>query len=263
MKHCCATAAWPTSHQYSDAMKLSFLFPTNRRGHPHCASKLKAVRTALLGVAAALPLSGVFSPVAAQDIDPSTLPGRGGDAAVSSGHAEGADSTIHPIRGFLPDLDFELVAAGGKTVTEDDFDGKVVMMFFGYASCPDICPTTMAQLSQVMVNLGPKAEQVRILFISVDPHRDTPEILQAYVNAFDTHAIGLTGSEKQISRLARRYRVAYQIEKPRSDDPNDYEVAHSRGIYIFDARGKARMLASDGESVEKLTAAVRELLPEG
>src|SRR5690606_40688755 len=103
----------------------------------------------------------------------------------SSGHSAGADSTVHPIRGFLPDLDFELVAAGDKTVTEEDFEGKVVLMFFGYASCPDICPTTMAQLSQVMEALGPQADQVRILFISVDPHRDTPEILQAYVNAFD------------------------------------------------------------------------------
>jgi len=164
------------------------------------------------------------------------------------------------VRGFLPDLDFELLAAGGKTMTEKDFSGKIVLMFFGYASCPDICPTTMAQLSQVVQNLGPDADKVRIIFVSVDPHRDTPEILQAYVDAFDSHAIGLTGSESQISRLARRYRVAYQIEKPRGDDTQVYEVAHSRGIYIFDERGKARMLASDGESVEKLTAAVREIM---
>lgn len=182
-------------------------------------------------------------------------------SAPSSGHPESADSTIHPVRGFLPDLRFELTAAGQKTVTEKDFAGKIVMMFFGYASCPDICPTTMAQLSQVMDALGPQADHVRILFVSVDPHRDTPEILEAYVNAFDSHAIGLTGSEKQISQLARRYRVAYQIEKPRGDDPEVYEVAHSRGIYIFDGEGKARLLASDGEAVEKLVSAVRGLLP--
>ena len=225
--------------------------------------KILPRRLAALALATALPLSGgLVSIAAAQAIDPETLPGRATGAAPSSGHAAGADSTIHPIRGFLPDLKFELVAAGGKTITEEDFDGKVVMMFFGYASCPDICPTTMAQLSQVMEALGSQAEQVRILFISVDPHRDTPEILQAYVNAFDQNAIGLTGSERQISRLARRYRVAYQIEKPRGDDPDSYEVAHSRGIYIFDAQGKARMLASDSESVEKLTATVRDLLPE-
>ena len=131
------------------------------------------------------------------------------------------------------------------------------MMFFGYSSCPDICPTTMAQLSQVMHMLGDDAEKVRILFVSVDPHRDTSEKLQSYVKAFDTHAIGLTGTEKQVADVARRYRVAYEIEKPRSNDPNNYEVAHSRGVYIFDAKGKAVILASDSESVEALTAAVR------
>lgn len=221
-----------------------------RHARPGLLKLSASLSIAMLGLAAALPLAG--SEARAQSI---AAPGEGG-------HAAGADSTIHPIRGFLPDLKFELLASGGKTVTEEDFVGKVVMMFFGYASCPDICPTTMAQLSQVLAELGPQADQVRILFISVDPHRDTPEILQAYVNAFDQHAIGLTGSERQISRLARRYRVAYQINKPKGEDADDYEVAHSRGIYIFDATGKARMLASDGESVEKLTAAVLELLPE-
>lgn len=221
-------------------------------------------RCVALPPAVALLAALVTTPLQAQAVDPGTLPGGTTDtAAQDSRHAQGADSTIHPIRGFLPDLDFELIAAGDKTMTEAHFRDKVVMMFFGYASCPDICPTTMAALAAVMENLGKEAEHVRVVFVSVDPHRDTPEILQAYVNAFDSrYAIGLTGSPKQIERLARRYRVAYQIEKPRSDDPNDYEVAHSRGIYIFDGRGKARMLASDGESVEKLTAAVRELLPQ-
>lgn len=216
-----------------------------------------------LAVAALTAAATLASVAMAQAIDPKTLPGWNESTTASGAHAEPADSTIHPIRGFLPDLDFELVAAGGETVTEAHFEGRVVMMFFGYASCPDVCPTTMAQLSQVMAELGPQADQVRILFVSVDPHRDTPEILQAYVNAFDQNAIGLTGNERQISRLARRYRVAYQIEKPRGEDPGSYEVAHSRGIYIFDSQGKARLLASDGESVEKLTAAVRGLLPEG
>ena len=134
------------------------------------------------------------------------------------------------------------------------------MMFFGYSSCPDICPTTMAQLSQVMHLLGDDADKVRILFVSVDPHRDTPDKLQAYVEAFDNHAIGLTGSEKQVAELARRYRVAYQIEKPRNNDPDNYEVAHSRGVYIFDGKGKAALLASDSETVEALANGVRPLL---
>ncbi|NYT57664.1 SCO family protein [Alcaligenaceae bacterium] len=171
-----------------------------------------------------------------------------------------AETALHNVRGFLPDLEFTLQAAGDKKITEDDFKGSTVMLFFGYASCPDVCPTTMAQLSQVMNELGAEADKVRIVFISVDPHRDTPDILQAYVNAFDSGAIGLTGTEKQVADVARRYRVAFQIEKPTDSNPDNYEVAHSRGVYIFDGNGKARYLAADTESVEVLTAGVRTLL---
>lgn len=171
-----------------------------------------------------------------------------------------AESTLHPVRGFLPDLRFELTTSENKQVTQDDFKGKVVLMFFGYASCPDICPTTMAQLSEVVHRLGDEGEQVSVLFVSVDPHRDTPEVLDAYVKAFDTNAIGLTGSERTIANVARRYRVAYQITKPENPDEKHYDVAHSRGIYIFDAEGKARILASDSESVDRLTDAVRKIL---
>lgn len=169
-------------------------------------------------------------------------------------------TAVHNVRGFLPDLRFTLDGAEGKTYSAEDFKGKTVMLFFGYASCPDICPTTMAQLSQVMDRLGSDAEDVRIIFISVDPHRDTADILQAYVDIFDEHAIGLTGSEKQIADVARRYRVSYQIEKPQDDNPDSYEVAHSRGVYIFDQNGRARILASDGESVDALTEAVKKVM---
>ncbi|MHC3914925.1 SCO family protein [Alcaligenes nematophilus] len=172
-----------------------------------------------------------------------------------------AAANLHPVRGFLPDLRFSLQAAGPKTVTQDDFKDKVVMMFFGYASCPDICPTTLAQLGLVMEELGNDAEQVRILFVSVDPHRDTPDSLARYVAAFDgKHTTGLTGSEKQIADLARRYRVAFQIEKPNPKAPENYEVSHSRGVYIFDQQGRARYLAPDTESVQVLADGVRSLL---
>lgn len=191
------------------------------------------------------------SPVAAS---PDTSTAVTADTAANEDAARA--TAVHPVRGFLPDLRFKLDGANGKTYTEKDFRGKTVMLFFGYASCPDICPTTMAQLSQVMEKLGPKADKARIVFISVDPHRDTADVLQAYVNIFDSNAIGLTGSEKQIADVARRYRVSYQIEKPDSDNPDSYEVAHSRGIYIFDEKGRARILASDGESVDALYDAV-------
>lgn len=178
----------------------------------------------------------------------------------SQAEASGASTFIRGIRGFLPDLRFSLQGPNGKTYTEKALKGKVILLFFGYASCPDICPTTMAQLSQVVNNLGDQADKVQIIFISVDPHRDTPETLQAYVSAFNDHAMGLTGNEKQIADIARRYRVAYQIEKRTSDETDNYEVTHGRGIYIFDQKGKARFLASDSESIDSLTASVQELL---
>ena len=115
--------------------------------------------------------------------------------------------SLYDVSGHLPDLEFALQGAGNKTVTQKDLKGKTVLMFFGYASCPDICPTTMAQLTEVIQNLGDQAKDVRIVFISVDPHRDTPDILQAYVDAFNKNAIGLTGTESQIANLARRYRM--------------------------------------------------------
>jgi len=169
--------------------------------------------------------------------------------------------SLYDVSGHLPNLRFSLQGAGGKTVTEKDFVGQTVFIFFGYASCPDICPTTMAQLTEVVNQLGDRAKDVKIVFISVDPHRDTPDTLQAYVKAFSSSAIGLTGNENQVAELARRYRVAYQIEKPKPGDSTEvYDVTHSRGVFIFDRFGRARLLASDTEKVDIVVADVKQLI---
>ncbi len=183
-------------------------------------------------------------------------------AALVAGCSErSADWHLYEVSGHLPNLRFTLDAAGGKTMTEEDLKGKTVLMFFGFASCPDICPTTMAQLSEIIENLGEQGKDVRILFVSVDPHRDTPDVLQAYVNAFNPDAIGLTGDERTIRRLAKRYRIAYQIERPKpGDDPDIYNVTHSQGVYIFDNTGRARLLASDSEDTAAFTEDVRKLI---
>jgi len=185
-----------------------------------------------------------------------------GLAALLAGCSEHSpDWHLYEVSGHLPDLSFELQAAGGKTMTEEDLAGKTVLMFFGYASCPDICPTTMAQLSEIMGNLGEDAKDVRIVFVSVDPHRDTPDVLQAYVNAFNPNAIGLTGDERTIRRLAKKYRIAYQIEKPKpGDDADVYNVTHSQGVYIFDNQGEVRLLASDSEDTGAFTEDPRKLI---
>lgn len=174
---------------------------------------------------------------------------------------QNAKWSLYDVSGHLPDLEFALQGAGNKTITQNDLKGKTVLMFFGYASCPDICPTTMAQLTEVIAKLGDAAKDVRIIFVSVDPHRDTPDILQAYVDAFNKNAIGLTGTETQIANLARKYRIAYQIEKPKpGNNAEVYDVTHSRGVFIFDNKGKARLLASDTEAVDLVTQDVRQLL---
>jgi protein SCO1/2 len=169
--------------------------------------------------------------------------------------------SLYDVSGHLPDLRFSLQAAGNQKMTEKDFAGQTVLMFFGYASCPDICPTTMAQLTEVVNKLGDHSKDVKIVFVSVDPHRDKPDVLQAYVKAFSDSAIGLTGDEKQVSELARRYRIAYQIEKPKPGDNADvYDITHSRGVFIFDRFGRARLLASDTEKIDTVVADLKQLL---
>lgn len=163
------------------------------------------------------------------------------------------------VTGHLPDLDFDLVADNGRPATAATFRGQTALVYFGYTHCPDVCPETMARLMQVIAKLGPDARNVRILFITVDPARDTPSALHAYVGAFDAqHALGLTGSDGQIESLAKRYRVAYQMEKR---DPNgDYEVTHSSAVYVFDAQGHARLLATENDSPDAIAHDLRRVI---
>jgi protein SCO1 len=163
------------------------------------------------------------------------------------------------VSGHLPDLDFTLTGDDGRPVTAQSLKGRASLVYFGYTHCPDVCPETMGRLMQVIGKLGPDAQNVRILFVSVDPARDTPKALHDYVGAFDAqHARGLTGTDKQIEQMARHYRVAYQMEK--RDVNGDYEVTHSSAVYIFDARNRARLLATDHDTPEAIAADVRRIL---
>lgn len=165
------------------------------------------------------------------------------------------------IRGHMPDLAFKLTDDSGKTVTAADFRGKVILLYFGYTHCPDICPLTMAHLHEVMQKLGKQADDVRILFVTVDPARDTPQVLREYVHAFDSHAIGLTGSPGDIEALVKRYRASFT----RIPDQHDsgYEVSHSAGIYIFDRAGRARLLATPANTQDQLVHDLHLLIASG
>lgn len=167
------------------------------------------------------------------------------------------------VTGHLPDLAFTLTADTGQSVTASVFRGETTLVYFGYTHCPDVCPETMARLMQVLEKLpAADAKQVRILFISVDPARDTPQALHAYVTAFDAqHIRGLTGTDAQVESLAKRYRVAYQMEKR---DPNgSYEVTHSSAVYIFDRDGRARLLATSGDSPDAIAHDLQRVIEQG
>jgi protein SCO1 len=162
------------------------------------------------------------------------------------------------IRGHLPDLRFDLATAGNPHLTARDLRGKVVLVFFGYTHCPDVCPLTMARLAGALRDLGPEAGGVRILFISVDPPRDTPALVAKYARAFSPQAVGATGTPAEIEALARRYRVAYQAEAPDAD--GNYVVMHSKVVFVFDQQGRARLLIDDANAAPAVVHDLRQLL---
>jgi protein SCO1/2 len=162
------------------------------------------------------------------------------------------------IADHLPDLEFTLTADNGATTTARAFRGKIVLLFFGYAHCPDVCPLTLSRLSTVLKRLGPEARNVRIVFVSVDPYRDTPQLLQTYVHAFSPQAEGLTGTPAQIAAIAKRYRVAYQAERP--DAGGNYAVMHSKAVYVFDQSGHVRLMATDTDGPDAMVHDLKQLL---
>lgn len=154
---------------------------------------------------------------------------------------------LDDVSGHLPDLQFQLTNDLGKPVTAATYRGKVVMLYFGYTHCPDVCPLTLVHLHTVLQKLGKDAADVRVLFVTVDPARDTVRVLHQYVTAFDPRIVGLTGTQDAIGALAKRYRAYFQRETPKTSS-GDYEVTHSSAIYIFDREGRARLLATPGAS---------------
>jgi protein SCO1/2 len=153
--------------------------------------------------------------------------------------------------------DFKLTDHTGKTRTLADFRGKVVVVFFGYTRCPDVCPTTLADLKTAREQLGEDGKRVQVLFVTVDPERDTPQLLASYVPAFDPSFLGLYGDAAATARVANEFKVFYQ--KVPGKTPDSYTVDHSSGSYVFDPQGRLRLLARQG-NVPDLVADLRTLL---
>ena len=162
------------------------------------------------------------------------------------------------VGGLLPKLQFDLTDQDDHAVSAQDYRGKIVLLYFGYTNCPDACPTTLTTLAAVMHRLGPDAAKVRVLFVTVDPQRDTSAVLKRYVGFFGTQFVGLRGDDRVLTALTKRYRVAYHREAP--DSHGYYAVDHSSAVFIFDAQGRSRLLAREGDSAQIIAHDLRLLI---
>ena len=156
--------------------------------------------------------------------------------------------------------DFHLTDHTGKPRSLADFKGKVVAVFFGYTFCPDVCPTTLAELSGALKQLGADAARVQVLFITVDPERDTQAVLARYVSFFNPDFLGLYGSAEQTKETAKEYNVFY--EKEPGNTPGSYSVSHSAGTYLYDPAGRLRLFVMYGEGGKVFVHDIKLLLSE-
>lgn len=165
------------------------------------------------------------------------------------------------ISGLMPELAFELTGTSGDTVTAAQTDGNIRLLFFGFTSCPDICPATLQKLSRAVKNLpSEQRAETQIMFISVDPRRDTPERIDSYVSFFSDRAVGLTGDEPALRELSKRYRTTFGYDEP--DAEGNYNVSHSGAVYVFDREGSARLLIRPEVSVEAIQSDLMALAEE-
>ncbi len=170
---------------------------------------------------------------------------------------------LDDVQGHLPDLNFEMTNDLGQPATAATYRGQVVLLYFGYTHCPDVCPLTLVHLHTVLQKMGKAADDVRVLFVTVDPTRDTVPVLHQYVTAFDPRVVGLTGTRNAIAQLAKRYRAFYKPEPAKATSSDNYEVTHSSAIYVFDREGRARVLATPGSSNDEILHDLKILVEQG
>ncbi|MFZ6845649.1 SCO family protein [Undibacterium sp. RuTC16W] len=154
--------------------------------------------------------------------------------------------------------DFSLTDHNGKVRTLADFKGKAVVIFFGYTQCPDVCPTTMAEMATVMKQLGTLSDKVQVLFVTVDPERDTQALLAAYVPNFDLRFLGMSGDAAATAKVAKDFKVYYQ--KVPGKTPSSYTMDHTAGSYVFDPEGRIRLFLRHGQGAEPIVHDLKLLL---
>lgn len=146
----------------------------------------------------------------------------------------------------------------GKSTSLSDFKGKVIVLFFGYTHCPDVCPTTMFDLNLALKKIGSKANQIQVLFVTLDPVRDTQQVLAKFVPSFNKSFIGLRGDEQQTAETAKNFKIFYskQVEAGKSD----YVIDHSAGLYVFDKQGKIKLYINYGQKPDEIAHDLKGLL---
>lgn len=169
---------------------------------------------------------------------------------------EGAKFKSTDLTGAEYGKDLGLTDHNGKPRRLEDFRGKAVVVFFGFTHCPDVCPTTLADMAQVMKTLGPDAERVQVLFVTVDPERDTKDVLAKYVPAFDSRFLGLSGDVAGTQRVAKDFKIYF--EKRKAGD--SYSLDHSSQSYVIDPQGRLRLLVRPDRITQDLPADLRTLL---
>ncbi|WP_249362076.1 SCO family protein [Halomonas sp. ATBC28] len=163
---------------------------------------------------------------------------------------------------MMPALDFDLVNEDGVEVDETLYEGKATLLYFGYTHCPDVCPITLAKMATALRRLDADVrDQIQVLFISVDPSRDTPEVMQLYTEAFGPEFIGLTGERADIDAVANRYRVTYDYDEP--DAHGNYTVTHTSAVFAFDPQGDAHFMIRDSDTLESIVADLKQLVSSG
>ena len=153
---------------------------------------------------------------------------------------------------------FSLPDQNGKTRTLEDFRGKVVVVFFGFTQCPDVCPTTLAELAQVKKALGPDGDKVQGVFVTVDPGRDKPELLKAYLESFDPGFVALRGSPEQLKETAKEFKIYYA--KVPGKTPDSYTMDHTAASFLFDPQGRVRVFSRYGAGASALMGDIKALI---
>ena len=174
--------------------------------------------------------------------------------------SSGGSWRTHDISRLVPDLGFALADDRGRNVSPADYRGKVVLLFFGYTHCPDVCQTTMAELAQTLRASGAVGDDARVLFVTVDPARDSTQAIHAYVQNFGAQFVGLRGGTAAIDAVTRRYRVSYSLGKP--DARGQYEVTHGSAVFVFDRAGRARLLFTAKDAPDAMAQDLRRLIEE-